>query len=119
MTVASQYFKSQGLQSVTGQNGGGFIKSFVAGGFASSKVIVIHRWKIIMHQGVRVDQLYSAGSRVCLSLLAAQGFRGGINQDRSNTFAAVKNGVGHSLNQSFADLTDSGKMILSCSSTRL
>jgi len=49
-------FKGHGEERISCQNCHGFPKHFMAGRFASSVIVVIHGWKIIMNQGVRMNE---------------------------------------------------------------
>ena len=59
--MIGQNGERQGLQRITGQNGGSFVKRLVNGWLTTTQVVVIHGGQVIVQQGVGVDALH--GSR--------------------------------------------------------
>ena len=61
LLILGDQLKRQGLQGVSGQQGGGFTHVHVHRGFAAAQHIVVHTGHVVMHQGISVNQLHSTG----------------------------------------------------------
>src|SRR6185295_15117212 len=53
--------KRKCLQSVAGENRGGFVELYVTGRAATTQFIIIHRRQVIMNQRIGVNHLQRAG----------------------------------------------------------
>lgn len=62
--MISQNGEGQGLQGVTGQNGGAFIKRLVHRWLTATQIVVIHGGQIVVQQGVGVDALHRGSGAV-------------------------------------------------------
>ena len=71
--------EGQGLKRVAGEDRGRFIEGLVAGGPATTQVVVVHRGKIVVDQRERVDEFHRAGEGQgpLAAFSPADGMRGG------------------------------------------
>src|SRR5262249_15517575 len=61
MSAGGKHLKGIGEQEISCKHGVAFGEGAMEGGFASTKVVVIHAGKVIMDHGVGVDHLKGAG----------------------------------------------------------
>src|SRR5699024_3063320 len=90
-----------GLQGVSGQDGGRFIKSAVDGGLAASFIVVVHGGQIVVDEAVGVDPFEGAGGgmNALNCCFTADDLRDFDGQNGSNAFAPTGDGVFHGLQQ--------------------
>ena len=63
----AQHLECQALQAVAHQQRGGLVEGDMAGRFAAAQDVVVHAGKVVVHQGVGVNQLHCrGGDRGCL-----------------------------------------------------
>src|SRR5690242_18558707 len=93
----SNGFESESKKSVTGENGGGFAKFFVAGGFAAAEIVVVESGEIIVNEGIGVDELDGAGRIVSGRDIRIENASGLEAENRADAFAAGENAVAHGL----------------------
>src|SRR5690606_10396538 len=90
-----QYSKGQCLQRIAGQDGTGLVEGYVSGRAPPAQVIIVHRWQVVMNQGIRMNQFQCAGRGQCGGFFTAYRPGGGQTQGWPDTFAATKNAVTH------------------------
>ncbi|MNO76868.1 hypothetical protein D3C76_679550 [compost metagenome] len=90
----------QALQAIAGEDRAGFIEFFVRSRLATTQIVVVHGRQIVVYQRIGVDQFHCAGRAVGLLGLAAQGFAGGVGQQRAHALAAIHHAVAHGFVQS-------------------
>ena len=71
--MTRENLKCQGLQPIACQDRRGFVIGHVAGGFAASEIVVVHGGKIVVYQGVGMNQFDRAGRTVQKVQIDTQG----------------------------------------------
>ena len=99
-----QHLKSQGLQSVTGQERTGLTKLHMHRGFATAQHIVVHARHIVVHQGIGMYQLHRAGRPHRCSIRtrgsqATDRLISGQHQQGPQSLAAIEHGIAHRMVQ--------------------
>lgn len=77
-------------QGIASENGNAFTIDFVIGWLASTQVIVVHRWQIVVNERVGVDAFDGAGGRKCVYHATAAGLGSGEKQGWPHSFASGK-----------------------------
>ena len=97
--VAGENLKGQHLQCVAYEDRGGLVIGLVAGGAAPTKIVVVHRGKIVVHQRIGVHQLDRTGRPVQLDGVQPKVFAGSVDERRSHSLGAAEYAITHSLVQ--------------------
>ena len=97
--IACQQLKGQRLQRVAHENRRRLVKGLVTGRPSPSEVIVIHGRKIVMHQGIHMDELDGACGRLDAVFGQTQGPRGCEQQRRPDALTPAQDAVAHGLVQ--------------------
>jgi hypothetical protein len=79
--------KSQGLQSISGQNGGGFVELDVARRPPATEIIVVHGRQIVMDQRIAVDHFQRSGRPQRGLRIAADSFASEHAEDWAQAFS--------------------------------
>lgn len=86
-----------GEQGVTGENGHAFAIDLVRGWSATAQVVVVHRGKVVVHEGVSVHDFHCTGRAEGVFGFTATGFGGGEGENGTESLAAGEHGVAHGL----------------------
>lgn len=90
-------FKCLGQQGVPRKDSDALAKDLMIGELAPAIVIVVHRWEIIVDEGVSVDTFNGAGEGHGGGVVAATGGGCGEAKRRAHAFTAGEQGVTHGL----------------------
>src|SRR5207248_7103181 len=83
-------FECNGEKTIAGEDSDAFPKDFVAGGAATTKIVIIHARQIVMHERVGVNAFYRGSERKCIGYFAATSLRRNQTKNRSKAFTAGK-----------------------------
>ena len=83
--------KGERLQSIAGENRRRFVKLYMASWTPPPQFIVIHRWQIIVNQGIRMNHFECARRSHESVIRRAEGLSRGENESRPETFATREN----------------------------
>ena len=92
-------FEGVGEQGVAGEEGGGFVEGFVAGGATAAEVVVVHAGEVVVDQRVGVYALDGDGGGEGIESGRTGELRRGQKQDGAEAFAAGLKTVAHGLVQ--------------------
>ena len=97
--LGCQQLESERLQGIAGQQGCGFAKLHVYGGFATAQHIVVHTRHVVVHQGIGVNEFGGAGRAHGRVGIAVDRLTGRQHQQRAQAFATVQYRVTHGPHQ--------------------
>ena len=66
-------------------------------GFSAAQVVVVHRGKVVVHEGVSVHDFHRTGRAEGVFGFTATGFGGGEGENGAEALAAGEHGVAHGL----------------------
>jgi hypothetical protein len=84
-------------QGIAGEDSNAFPEHFVIGGFATTKIIVIHGRQVVVDQRIGMNTFDRAGQGHGVSLGASASSGGGQAQSGAHSFSSRKEGVPHGL----------------------
>ena len=61
-------FECNGEKTIAGEDSDAFPKDFVAGGAATTKIVIIHARQIVIHERVGVNAFYRGSERKCIAV---------------------------------------------------
>src|SRR5262249_52615147 len=93
--IPGQHVKRECLQGITHEHSRGLVIGLVAGWATATKVVIIHRRKIVVHERIHVDELDRARSRFYFFFRAAYRLGRGEQEWRPNALAATEYAVAH------------------------
>ena len=93
--VGCEQSEGECLQGIASQNGCGLAKAYVAGWVAATQVVVVHRWQVIMHQGIGVHHLNGHRWYIEARRIHTQCFSGGVGEHRAHPLATDGGRVTH------------------------
>ncbi len=95
-----QHAESLREQGIANQDGRCLVVGLVAGGAAAAQVVVIHGGKIVVHQGVRVDEFEGGSGTVEQALVHAERCASGVGKQRAHPLTATEDAIPHGIVQS-------------------
>src|SRR6266478_5978976 len=90
-------FERESQQRVSGQDGYGFAKFFVASRFAAAEVVVVESGQVVVDQGIGVDHFDGASGMQRGGNVGHEDSRRLEAQNRADALASGKNAVAHGL----------------------
>ena len=86
-----------GEQGVAGENSHAFAIDLVRGWSATAQVVVVHRGKVVVHEGISMHDFHRTGRTEGVFSFTATGLGGGEGENGTESLAAGEYGVAHGL----------------------
>jgi len=95
--IAREDFEGEHLQRVADENGGCFVEGAMTGGPAAAQIVIVHRWQIIVHERVRMNQFDCACGAVESARIEAEHLTREVHEQGTNPLAAAERRIAHRL----------------------